>query len=108
MIVFTCCSDGPSPPMLVLCSWSGYKFPGVCLNLLAYLTLGQMGYYAFLVYNVSFGLFFQISSFVQSLCCAVLIRGVMRVAWLASSSLAMGKYFLFVVMVLQFVFPLLL
>ena len=36
-------SSAPSPPTLVLAAWSAYKFPAVCLNLLAYLLLSSTG-----------------------------------------------------------------
>lgn len=92
-------SDGPSPPTLVLAAWSGYKFPGVCFNLLAYLALqylglGSFGYYVVMSYNAS--------------CAAFLLRGMMQVSWLSTSSVVAGKYFRLCVMLLQIVFPLML
>lgn len=64
-------SDGPAPPALVLVAWSGYKFAGLCLNLIGFLLFGSIGYYSLLVYN--------------ALCMAFFLRGVMRVSWLPSS-----------------------
>lgn len=87
-------SDGPSPPTLVLAAWSGYKFPGICLNLIAFLLLGTKGYYVSLIYNAA--------------CMAFFLRGVMQVSWLSTSSVIAGKYFRLCVMLLQLVFPLML
>lgn len=87
-------SDAPSPNTLVLAAWSSYKFPGICVNLLAYLALGLSGYYLALAYN--------------ALCMAFFLRDVMRVSWLSSASPAAGKYFRLVVMLTQFVYPFLL
>lgn len=70
-------SDGAAPPSLVLLAWSGYKFAGLCVNLLAFLALGTAGYYVALAYN--------------AICMAFFLRGVMRVSWLPSSRFGRKK-----------------
>lgn len=86
--------DGPSPPSLVLGCYSAYKFVGVTINLIAFLLLGPSAYYLALIYT--------------SLCSAFFMRGVMLVTWQSSQGGPAGKYFRLVVILLQFLFPLLL
>ena len=44
-------SDAPAPPMLTLVAWSGYKFVGACLVVMAFLVLGTLVGYSGLLYS---------------------------------------------------------
>lgn len=43
-------SDAPAPPILTLVAWSGYKFVGACLVVLAFLVLGNIAGFLVLLY----------------------------------------------------------